>query len=324
MNNPYIKSLSPIFKKPKLVFVNEDKLKEVAGNLRAEEFFPPSWKEQALPDGDYNTFIDFLGIDSSINFCFTNPFTKKRFQVEYKGEISSGYFAMLACLKRALEEGVPILDCKWLKKVTIEQMEHIFRGINPISLIKERTLIFQEVGEVLERKYGGHFYNLFEEAGYVAFAKDKTGIVNRLITDFPSFFDFSWHEPSQSVLEFHKRAQLFAITYQNEALLSNGRIPLIFDADDLGPPADYRVPQVLKGMGILSYKRELRKKIARQKIIKRDSLEEQEIRAQMTYVMARLCELTGSWIGPIDYRIWYAGTKLNGNEPHHLTPTTAY
>jgi len=325
MNNPYLQSLNPVFYKPKFVLVNEEKLAEFASSLTKEGLLStPSWREMVLPESDDGVFIDFLGLDSSINFCFTDPTSKKKFQIEYKDKVLSGSFAMSACLKRAIEEGIPILDCGWLKNVTIEQMQHIFRGINPIPMIEERTLIFKEVGKVLESKYRGHFYNLFEDAEYMAFTEDKKGIVDRLITDFPSFFDVSWHEPSQDYLQFHKRAQLYVIMYQGRALDSNGKLPLIFDAEDLGPPADYRVPQVLRGLGILKYRRALKRKIGLQKIIPADSLEEQEIRAQMIYAMVRLCELTGSWIGPIDYQVWSAGANLKNSEPHHLTSTIAY
>jgi len=105
---------------------------------------------------------------------------------------------------------------------------------------------------------------------------------------------------------------------------SKGKLPLIEDADDLGPLADYRVPQVLKNLGILRYKKSLEKRINAQKVIKKDSLEEQEIRAQMIYVMVKLCELQNTWIGPVDFRVWLAGTNMNSGEPHHLTPTIAY
>lgn len=324
MANPYFASLKPIFDDPRFVFVDEKKIKEAAVVLGTKELYAPSWKNQALPDGDYKAFVDFLGVDSSINFCFTNPTTKERFQVKYKGEVFSGYFAMLACLKRALDEGIPILDCKWLKNITYKQGENVFRGITRIPLFEERIAILHEVGRTLEEKYGGHFYNLFEEAGYLSFRKDRGGVVDRLIRDFPSFWDASWHEPSQNYLQFHKRAQLFAITYQNDALLSDGRFPLLFDADDLGPPADYRVPQVLKNMGILVYKRCLEDRINKRTLLSKDSIEEQEIRAQMIYAMIRLCEEAGNWIGPIDYKIWEIGTKLGSRDPHHLTYTTAY
>ncbi len=324
LNNPYLESLKPIWKKPKYVLVDEGRLKQVAEDFVKEDLKTPNWREAVYPEDDDKLFVDFLGLNSAINFCFNDPWTKVSFQTEYKGGVVRRAFGMSACLMRALEEGIQILDCGWLKQATLENLQYVFRGLTPIPLLEERLEIFHEVGRVLEQKYGGHFYNLFEEAKFRAFAADRKGIVDRLIRDFPSFWDVSWHEPSQNFLEFHKRAQLCVIMYQGRAMDSNGKLPLIVDAGDLGPPADYRVPQVLKKLGILKYKPSLTKRINAQKIIQKDSLEEQEIRAQMIYVMVKLCDLVGTWIGPIDFQIWYAGTQLDSASPHHLTPTTAY
>jgi len=324
LNNPYLKSLEPIWKNPKFVFVDEERLKKVAEDFAKEDLKTPNWREAVYPKEDDNVFIDFLALDSSINFCFNDPWTKVSFQTECGGKVMRRAFGMSASLMRALEEGIPILDCKWLKNATLDNLQHVFRGLTPMPLLGERLEIFHEVGEVLERKYGGHFYNLFEEAKYWAFTSDRKGIVDRLIRDFPSFWDASWHESSQDFLQFHKRAQLCVIMYQGRAMDSKGKLPLIEDADDLGPLADYRVPQVLKNLGILRYKKSLEKRINAQKVIKKDSLEEQEIRAQMIYVMVKLCELQNTWIGPVDFRVWLAGTNMNSGEPHHLTPTIAY
>lgn len=325
LNNPYLKSLEPIWKNPKFVFMDEERLKEVAKDFIKEDLKTPNWHNEAYPEEDNNLFIDFLGLESSINFCFNDPWTKVSFQTEYKGEVFRRAFGMAICLKRALEEGIPILDCKWLRNATLENLQYIFRGSTPMPLLSERLKIFHEVGDALERKYDGHFYNIFQEAQFRAFTADRKGIIDRLIRDFPSFWDTSWYALDvDHLLEFHKRAQLYAIMYQGRAMDSDGKLPLIVDADDLGPPADYRVPQVLKKLGILKYKPSLTRRINAQKIIQKDSLEEQEIRAQMIYAMVRLCNLTGTWIGPIDFRIWYAGTKMTDGKPHHLTPTTAY
>ncbi|PIQ92337.1 MAG: hypothetical protein COV69_02950 [Parcubacteria group bacterium CG11_big_fil_rev_8_21_14_0_20_39_14] len=323
MNNPYLKSLEPIWEAPKFVFVDGERLKEAAKDFAREELKTPNWRELVLPKKDDKVFVDFLGLNSAVNFCFTDPWTKKKFQTEYKGKLLSGTFAMSACLMRVLEEGIPILDYGWLKSASLDDMQSIFRGLTPMPLLPERLEIFHEVGEVLERKYGGHFYNLFEKARYRAFTAERSGIVDRLIRDFPSFWDVSWHEPSRDFLQFHKRAQLYVLMYQGRALDSKGKLSLIVDAENLGPPADYRIPQALKKLGILRYESSLEKRIMAQKIIQKDSLEEQEIRAQMTYAMVKLCELLNTWIGPVDYKVWSAGAKMKKGV-HHLTPTTAY
>ena len=55
---------------------------------------------------------------------------------------------MVACVKRAIDEGVPIMDPKWCEHATRRDVENIFRpedGFGEIPLLEERHF--------------GHFWN---------------------------------------------------------------------------------------------------------------------------------------------------------------------
>jgi hypothetical protein len=232
---------------------------------------------------------------------------------------------MWACLRRALESGVKILDAGFLRHLDAQRCEQIFAGAVGIPMMAQRLEILREMGDILATRYQGSFHNVFEEARFRAFGNG--GVVNRLVADFPSFRDESVHVPSGALLRFHKRAQLFAMMYQGRALTSK-KLTRISDAILVGPIADYDLPKTLHAMGVLRYSPEVEQKVRTWSLIERDSLEEQEIRAQTIHaqvdLVRRINELRtdGVSILALDYHLWTLGRALK--EPHHITRTTAY
>ncbi len=323
--NPFYKSLEVIWKNPKFVFINEKRLKEIAQEIIKEKPEIPNWRLPVYyPDDDKN-FVQFVGVLNSINFAFSDFRTKKKFKIEYKDTEWRVAFGMVGSLSRAMENGFSILDARFLARIPEKIVELIFRPVPgyPIPMIKERTQIFQEIGQVLLEKYDGSFYNLFKRADFRAFGQGgRLGIVDHLRYFFPSFNDISFHSKSQTWLQFHKRSQLLLLMYQGRALDSCGKLPLIQDMDDVGAIADYQIPRILEHLGSLVYEPYLRKKILDQKLIKAHTLEEQEIRAMTVLAVKKIMELTGYDLCSVDYRFWkmVRGIKT----PHHLTRTIFY
>ena len=326
--NPFYKSLEVIWERPKYVWLNEKRLKEVAREMAREDLKIPNWRAPVFYPKDDENFVQLLGIENSINFAFTDFEAKKKFKIEFKGQEWTGSFAMAGSLLRAIEEGIPILDAEYLKNIRFRDMLYIFRSVPgyKMPMLKERTEIFREIGRMLLERYDGSFWNLFEDAGFMAFG--PYGIVNQLRHSFPSFNDVS------ECLHFHKRSQLMVMVYQGRALDSHGELPLIGDIDDLGAIADYEVPKVLEYLGILEYAPSLKKKILNQEIIEKDSREEQEIRAITILAMKRLMEEMNELrqklekekinMCHLDFRIWKMGKDATNLPPHHLTRTIFY
>ena len=292
MNNPYWKSLRSAWKRPRRVYINEERIENFARKLFREKFETPAWREPVFPE-NFVDFMKFILIANAINFCFTDPWTKRKFQINYAGTLWRGSMAMAACLKRALDEGRPLFNANYLENLTMEEIENIFRhnwdeNEQPMTLLNERVMILKEIGESLNKHFGGSFLAIYEISGFRAFNGGK-GLVELLIKYFPSFNDVSVLEHGRTI-QFQKRAQLLVMVYQGRAedTSRERQLPLIEDADDLGPIADYAVPAALEDAGILVYSQELKRKITAGEMILRNSREEIEIRAQTVYAMLKL------------------------------------
>jgi hypothetical protein len=323
--NPFLQSLRVIWEDPKHVFLNNTILEALGTQFVVDALPVPGWREPVFPPEDDATFINFLGVGNSINFAFTDFASHQSFSVLYKEKKWSGAFAMWACLLRALEKGIDVINGQFLAGLEVSRCNEIFAGLSPIPMLPERVAILREVGTILNRRYGGLFSNLFQEAKFRVFG--GSGIVDRLLAEFPSFVDESRHLSSGTILKFDKRAQLLPMMYQGRALASE-RLERLADFEDLGPIADYAVPRALRNAGVLEYSHELEAQVRQQLLIPKDSVEEQEIRAQTSQAQFRLLEQVNRTRRPratilsIDYRVWTLGS--GAKEPHHLTATTAY
>jgi hypothetical protein len=324
--NPFIESQYAVWNDPKHVFINEERLNEVAASIKVGEMKIPNWREPVFPPADDDRFLNFIGVGNCINFAFTDFETHQSFSVHYKDSLWRGAFAMWACLLRALESGIEILNGAYLSELDPRLCEELFAGQSRIPMLEERCEVLRQVGTVLKSKYGGFFSNLFEVAGYRAFNNGE-GIVERLTADFPSFCDESKFGPDDSVLKFHKRAQLLPMMYQGRAL-STTKLTRLDDFEDLGPIADYAVPKALHTSGILIYSEALWNKVKQWQLIEKDSREEQELRAQTVHVQVKLQEQLNRRESSdvntlqVDFLVWSMGR--GGGEPHHLTRTIAY
>lgn len=320
--NPVVSSLEPVIRNSKYVRLDLDTLKKKAAELTPEQLTPANWKFPHYIDEDSKKTIDFFMVANSINFLFFDPQSGDKYKTTFNGKEYSGADAMIAGIKRAMQEGVPILDADFLANVSREQMSHIFRGNFELPLLDERTAIFHEVGEVLRDKYQGSFANLAEAAGGRAFDHGN-GMVERLTTDFPSFRDSS---PGGAT--FNKRAQL-AVGMLHSRLDGSG----IFhcpDVDELTVFADYQLPRGLRAMGVLQYEPELAKKVDKGEEIGRNSAMEQELRA-WTIVAAELLreelkkrpEHAALDARGLDSFLWMQARQDKNSRPH-VTVTTAY
>ena len=228
-------------------------------------------------------------------------------------------------MKRALDEGIPFLDGKYLSTVTQADLQRIFRGNIELSMLDERVEILQEVGKILEAHYGGRFHNFVQSAQLRLYASGQ-GLLEKLVKEFPRFNDVSRYNGHE--VKFYKLAQL-GIWQIYGVLYRSGGFRLE-DPEKMTAFANYIVPVALRAMDILSYSPALEKAIESHQMITRDSPQEIEIRAHTIYSTALLCEEINQRRPPdmqviipqIDARLWshYHTTFW----PHHLTRTIMY
>ena len=336
MNNPYIKTLEPVWQATRDVWLNRAKLQKLTEEIRLKkergELTIPGWSLPGIHPSlscDLSSWISYVCWINTINFAFTNfekPWNK--FIVEYpEGTLWRGALAMQACFMRSLQEGIPVTDAQYMSSISLKDVKYIFRSIDEqhrIPMLKERWQIFQEVGRVLLEKFsrrGKEWPELFERADFRAFNEGK-GIVDLLVDYFPSFRDIRYYRGY--CLEFHKRAQLLVVMYYGRAFNSGGRFPLIADIEDIGPICDYELPKALASpdIGVLEYSSAMRALIERRHIFSPGHPMEKDNRLATAYALKEICDGADIHIPLVDYYLWDKGRK--SSIPHILIPTIDY
>ena len=75
------------------------------------------------------------------------------------GKIYKRSWGMVACVKRAIDEGVPIMNPKWCEHATRRDVENIFRpedGFGEIPLLEERHFGLNQLGKYINTKVCFH------------------------------------------------------------------------------------------------------------------------------------------------------------------------
>ena len=262
-------------RKSLLVKIDEQALMNFSEKLSAEKIAAPSW----------NTFYHFCGkkekrsrillVLYSINFCFWPALGTPKWEIEYQSEKLSGYFALAASLKKALESGVPLIDAQYLAEVS-PGVQKILGGTGDLQLLESRVRSLNELGQMLMREYKSKAYNVVEAA-----AQSALQLVRLVADKLPSFRDSAEYHGKK--VFFYKRAQLFAADLYG-ALQGKG-LGLFHDIDLLTAFADYKLPQVLRHIGILRYEKALAQKVDHHTLLDAGSPEEVEIRANTIWAV---------------------------------------
>ncbi len=326
IGSPVLESLRYVIESSRDVHTNYDKLVEVASWMAYEELPMP---EYALPfglsEGDADTAIDFVMVSDLIDTAFTDFTHHNKFQVDYAGRHWSDSEAEFACIKRALDNGVPFLDGHYLAKITREELNKVFAGNIEMPMLDEKLAVLRESGKVLAEKYDGKFHQFVHSCSPKLY-DNGNGLIERLIKEFPRFNDVSLLDGRE--IKFYKLAQLGI--WQLYATLHKAGKFRLDDPQKMTAFADYIVPVGLRLMGITSYSKELEHTINTYQLIPRDSRWEIEIRAHCLYATALLADEINKLrpanmqiiIPQVDARLWthYHTTTW----PHHLTQTIMY
>lgn len=117
-----------------------------------------TWSEHELHpklgiDVDEVGLVNFVFTMDLLNFSFwSERSAEERYQVEYRGKRWTGYNSLVACLRRALDEKIPITTPRfWRSAGFAKKMEHVFRSATSEAplLLDERTTVLQEAAQVL-------------------------------------------------------------------------------------------------------------------------------------------------------------------------------
>ena len=281
----------------------------------------PPWENlYHFYDGGEKTVFYLLVLDT-LNFCFWPAPGGMTWEIEYKPKKLSGYYALAFSLKRALESGAPIDQAEFLAELSLNGLKDILGGRGELQLLNERVQNLNELGRALLEEYHGKASELVEAADGSAIA-----LVRMLYRRLSSFRDVAKYRGHQ--VPFYKRAQIFAADLYGA--FQDSKWGRFADMDNLTAFADYKLPQVLRHLGILGYSTELVNKIDQQILMEAGSPEEVEIRAN-TICAVELIRQELEKMGKdlrafeIDWILWNLGQDEAFKEkPYHRTVTIFY
>lgn len=264
---------------------------------------------------------EWLFVLDTVNHCFWPEAGSPLWTVYYENEALSGYWGLAASLKRAMEEKIPIHQAKKLSTLDSQTLAHIFRGSGEIPLFEERLNNLRQAGQVLIDRFQGSFIHVLEEAGGSA-----VELVRLLAAEFASFNDITTYRGNK--VYFFKRAQL--LIQDLWTTFSGDGWGNFADLEKLTAFADYKLPQVLRHLGIIHYDPELAELIQKREHIPPGSPEEVEIRAATIWAIEllrqelsrRSQELTSA---QLDCWLWHLGQDDTYRSlPYHRTRTIFY
>lgn len=266
-----------------------------------------------------NDELDFLFLVGSQAFYFWGY--PKKWTIFYKGKKLDGWWALLACFERALEKGIPVFDGNYLADLSLNETRTLFAGEPEIPLLKERHRILKNIGKVLVRKYQGRFHQFYQKQVREAFP-----LLDSISKEFFGFDDVSTYKGRK--VYFYKKAQLLLSDFYFH--FEGKGYGAIKNVDLLPGCADYKIPMLMRRLGILEYRPQLAQKVDHRIELKSGSAEEVEIRANMLWaiqlMMRRLRKrITGINPFVIDGSLWLQSQEKHPNDkPYHLTETINY
>jgi hypothetical protein len=301
-----------MMRNPEFVKVVPERAEAIAKQMQDFKFELPTWDFPPFyPQTDsFEEMCLYYLVFNSINYCYFDEYDN-RFQ---EGKNRSSTLAGL----RITENWEQLRDPQFLSNVDETYMlGELFKAETPISLVKERSAAFREIGTFMLENPDFTFQKLFAKHYRNAY------FVSQMI---PTYFP-TWRDP------FFKRAQLFVGMVQGKFGHFNKGL------EDLTVFADYRVPQTLHSMGVIRYGAPLLSTISSNELIPYGSKQELEIRAATVVgtdmLTAHLNEYHDGSLNVLhaDYLLWSAmrtrgslppGVMSSIDVPHHRTMTTDY
>ena len=283
---------------------------------------PTNWDTSVhFHDASSDRVAGWIFALDALNFCCWST-SEHRWRVTWHDRTHDGYFALAAALSRAVEEGFPLWDPKFLAALSAGDVANMLRGDPdsaeiPLLELRHRHLV--ELGLGLGSETAAE---LIRRSGGSCIA-----LIETVLQRFPSFRDVAIG-PDRRPIHFYKRAQILIADLTGA--LPRTDLGTFHDLDLLTAFADYKVPQVMRQLGILVYEADLAIRIERRKLIPAGSLHEIKIRAatiQGCELIRQALHRSGAELtaSEIDWLLWTAGQSLpEGTSPYHRTLTPFY
>ena len=311
------------------VTIDGDAIRRCATEMQGDWSDSPAWDDALHYRDTPMETAGWVVVLDALNFCFwaQGDDPDVRWRVTWRGTTHDGYDALAAALHRAVvDDGHPVWSPSWLRSLTMDSLAEVLRGDDgcpSIPLLPERLANLRELGKRLGDRHPG---NLAASADGSAVT-----LVQSVLELLPSFRDAgSWQTSDGTAMQvpFYKRAQILAADLAGS--LAGTELTIDHDLDRLTAFADYKVPQVLRQLGILHYQPDLAARIHRLERIPVNSPEEVSIRSATVQACERLVTALSTLgvktnASALDWRLWTLGQHLAGDaEPYHRTVTIFY
>ena len=310
-----LNSIQFVVNNSKYVKIKEENIENAINLVTNNE--KKSWLNSDLLDLNkysQNQIIMYLILCESLNFCYWDSDIK--WKIEYKGEWYSGSIGLFYGISKAIQNGYDLLNIDYLEKMTIEQLDEIFKGTTSIPLLEERYEIIKQLVQELKN---------IDDLSKALDSNNDIELLNNIINNFSNFNDISIYKGKK--VYFFKRAILLVGDLIENVKSIKEKVKN--DSNMLGC-ADYKIPQVLRHLGILEYNEELAQIVDSKQQLKHDSEMEIEVRANMLYALELIknklhqkgIEMNST---QIDNILWLLSkNKEFKAKPYHLTRTIYY
>lgn len=262
---------------------------------------------------------------NAVNYCYWPDRAHGRWWTVVEGkEVGADDEALgvMGAFAGALRRGVPLDDAKFLVEMDASTLSRLLApapGAAPLSRMDWRVASLRELG----RAYAacGGPVGLVRSAGGSA-----PQLVDLLVQQCPSWADVRTWEGA--TLRFCKRAQLLVSMLIGR--LGGEGLGSFTSVDALSVFADYRLPQVFRGKGVMRLDDGLARRITAGEELVSGRDEEIALRAATVHAGALLRQAlqrrhpdVDSLV--VDYLLWRAAVDEDASLPRfHRTPTTDY
>lgn len=267
---------------------------------------------------------DELGVVFAFNAVSYSYWGSPKWSFAYRGCDYDGSWGMLAALRAAIHNRADALRPERLADLREHDLAVMLGGLDRARLLhffSERLDALNEVGRAVLGQHDGRYFGVVEKAD------GETGrLLQSIESDLPSFSDVTSYagEP----VAFYKRAQLLAADIH--WVLSRRTGEGLRGWETLTSCADYKIPQILRFLGLIEYSPRLSALVDNELEIASGSADEAEIRActvqAVEHLVGRL-RLIGRPLAAMELNdyFWLAAQRAgSGLRPYHRTRTRFY
>lgn len=141
------------------MYGTRDAARLIRSQMQSRTYSRKTWAEHELhpsvEEVGEEALLDLIFTLDLLNFSFWSELPdEKRFKVEYKGRTWTGYWSLVAALRRAQDEGIKITSPHFWhdeEDLTVSSLVKLFRSATDeeMPMLAQRFSVLKEAGEVL-------------------------------------------------------------------------------------------------------------------------------------------------------------------------------